>query len=433
MYVESLRIRNLRSIEAADVTLQVPSGETDGARLPNVTLLLGDNGSGKTTVLRAIALAALAPVIASGSGYVPFSLVRRVRGASMPEATVDAQLVLHPQDGPPQRVSSRARLLPTRGFVDRFAASDTPPWAEAMWDERSPAFLLVGYGSTRRAESQSPHLESVRQKSRILRYDRVAGLFEDAATLVPLSGWLPGFRRENPGRHKQVVHLLNKLLAPHAELLADPVDGEYLFRVGGSDLPFAALSDGYRGYISWITDLLYHICTGAPSGHRIDENRGVVLVDEVDLHLHPEWQREVIPTLARTLPRLQFVFTSHSPLVAGTVWRENVVILDAHEADGVRATALVPSREEVYGLSADQILTSGHFGLRSPRNEAMLGTLTSSARAAQSGDPGAALRFMRLMTLGGAALGESAAGAGAEPTRAKVTPKRTSAKKKAPR
>lgn len=408
MYVASLRIENLRTLERADLGLNQPDGKVaaEGSFLPNVNLILGDNGAGKTTVLRAIALAALSPLLASGSGFVPYSLVRRRRGGViLKKARIGAELVLHEQDGAPGVQTIATTILPTTGWVDRFQPAKEPPWAEPMWNEKSAAFLLVGYGAGRRVDPGGLSEES-RSKSRALRYSRVAGLFEEGVTLVPLSSWLPRFHSENPGRHAQVVHLLNQLLAPQARILPEPVHGELLFALGDARVPFQALSDGYRAFVGWVADLLYHVCMGAPKGRKLVDNQGIVLVDEVDLHLHPEWQQRVIPTLARTFPHLQFVFTSHSPLVVGTLRKENVFVLESEERGGVRRTLLRPSDQEVFGLSSDQILTSGHFGLSSARDPGFTQRLREEARTADSGEPEDALRFMRLMALG--AGGESA-------------------------
>lgn len=416
VYILSLKVRDLRTFETAEVRFNSPpedtvSGPSDSSLLPNVNLLLGDNGSGKTTILRAIALAALAPVLSSGSGFVPFSLVRRTsnRQELVSFARITAELMLHGEDGWAGQHEIETRLERTRGWVDRFKPGPTPVWAEAMWDEASPGFLMVGYGASRRVDPNAGYSEELRQKSRVLRYSRVAGLFEEAVTMVPLSAWLPRLRFQQPELHAQVIELLNRLIAPHAELNPELVedgrtlrvrDAEYLFRAGGSDVPFQALSDGFRAYIGWIADLLYHLSSGAKAGARLVDKRGVVLVDEVDLHLHPEWQQTVIPTLARNLPNLQFVLTSHSPLLVGTVRGANVFVLEAEEEHGVRRIRLRPSEEEVYGLSADQILTSGHFGLKSTRDPRFANQLQEQARAASEGDPDAAVQFLRLMSLG---------------------------------
>jgi hypothetical protein len=394
VYVHRVTIQNLRSFREVVVPLATPGANGGAAaEYPNVTLLVGDNGAGKTTVLRSIALAALGPIMVSGSGYVPFSLVRHVSGQRSAEAVVSAEVELHEQDGAVegQFETAALRIRPTAGFVDRFVAMDTPAWSELMWADRSPAFFVVGYGASRAVDPHARSSESSRSKSRMLRYGRVAGLFEEGIVLLPLAAWLPELAARDPARFAEVVGLVNVLLEPHGELLDHLVEGEPMFRVGSSVLPFQALSDGYRGYIGWVGDLLYHLCMGAPAAMPLVQGRGVVLVDEVDLHLHPAWQRHVMPTLSRALPNLQFVFTSHSPLVVGSLYAVNVRVLDAMEVGSAVETVVSTSRAEVYGLSADQILTGGHFGLRTTRVESFDRKLQQVASKARSGDADAAL------------------------------------------
>lgn len=131
------------------------------------------------------------------------------------------------------------------------------------------------------------------------------------------------------------------------------------------------------------------------------ETSGVVLVDEVDLHIHPDWQRELIPTLAATLPRLQFIFTTHSPLVVGTLERANIYHLERSPRD--RPVISRPS-EEVYGLTADQILRSDVFGLDSTRAPPFKIELDALSRRAQAGERGASLAFMNKVARGAGAV-----------------------------
>lgn len=401
MYIRKLSVSNLRSFREAEVAFCHP-GPGDAPPLDNVTLLLGDNGAGKTTILRAAALATLSPVI-EGSGFVPYNLVRRSRKplSLAKSAEIRADLVLHPQDtGADARDGTVEAQVETsivrRGDVERVSSPERPEslW-EGMFTERSPAFLVLGYGASRRVETAASFDSGVRAKSRLLRYQRVAGLFEEHVTLTPLGAWLPEFRQTNPGRHRQVINLVNRLLPEGTRILDREENGEYLFERLGTPVPFGAMSDGYRAYIGWIADLLYHVCMGAPSGQKLVDNRGIVLVDEIDLHLHPEWQRTVVPQLAEALPNLQFVLTSHSPIVAGTLHAANLRLV---EPDDAGASVVRRLEERVHGLNADQILLSSYFGLTSTRAPEAVNELRELSRQARSGDRDAVKRFLRRLS-----------------------------------
>ncbi|HLL55683.1 MAG TPA: AAA family ATPase, partial [Myxococcaceae bacterium] len=418
MYVRSLSIQNLRSFESVELSLCHPGADAPRAagsvpQLENVTLLLGSNGAGKTSILRSVALSTLAPVLAMGSGYVPYALVRRVKGRPVTQARVRAQVVLHEQDGlgeeHDENIEATLVASPS-GYTDRFLIETQPPsWHLRLWEEDSPAFLVLGYGATRRVETGPGSVEG-RAKERILRYRRVAGLFEEHVTLMTLAAWLPQVAREDKKRHQEIVTLMNELLPDDTEMLGKMEkreEPEVLFQRGGSVLPFPALSDGYRAFISWVGDVLYHLHSICPKRQRLVDMRGVVLVDEVDLHLHPEWQRHLVPALSRALPKLQFVLTSHSPLVVGTLSSQNVRLLEERELAGrVRATEVRTPGEELYGLSSDQILTSSSFGLESSRDERFFDRLKEVADQAREGGAEEALRFMR-MVAGGAAAEEA--------------------------
>jgi hypothetical protein len=403
MYVTRISCKNLRTISEVTVDLCVPvpaaNPPAEGGPLPNVTLLLGVNGSGKTTILRAIALAALAPLMPS-SGYAPRSMVRRTSkgpaGKGVGSAT--ARLRFSSQDGRSGEVDSEFRLLASKdNYHERFdLRAGEPAWASLLWKERSPACFLVGYGASRRVDAAGSFALQMQEKQRSPRFQRVAGLFEDSVVLRPLSSWLPQW--DNPGRRKQLISLFNQVL-DDVQIVDEPSDGQYLFRMDGTEFPFDALSDGYRALIGWIADLLFHISRSVPSGAMLFETEGIVLIDEIDLHLHPTWQKTVIPRLARAMPNLQFVLTTHSPLVVGSLHRENVRIVRR----GEQGTVVEAAPLEVFGLSADQILTSEYFGLATTRQPEFAAAVAEVAKQARSGDAGKAQQFLRMLALGGAA------------------------------
>ncbi len=410
MHIRSVGLENLRAFKNVSLDFAYPGRARDDGfekslswplRLPNVNVILGENGSGKSSLLDAIALAVLSPLIAS-SGYRPYSLIRRAAKAAPENARINVEIELHKTDrakgGEFERLSA---LIERRGDLEFVVdAEPNKPVLEALFDDSSPAFFLVGYGATRRVEAVSASDLGVRRRSRALRYERVASLFEDHFALLPLIAWLPEWQERNPGRFKQVVNLVNRLTPEAIKFAAKVENGEYLFRHRGLEVPFGALSDGYRAYLGWISDLLYHLCMGAASGAKLVDSPGVVLVDEIDLHIHPAWQRTIIPTLAATLPNLQFIFTTHSPLVVGTLEAANLFSV-LRGTDGF--PLIERPNEETLGLTADQILRSEVFGLDSTRDPGFRADLLATRKDAEDGKKGAAVAFMRKAALGAGA------------------------------
>lgn len=397
MYIDKLRIRNLRTFR--DSTLEFIHPGTNfkaldmpKPKLPNVNLLLGDNGSGKTSVLKSVAMAALGPAV-SDANLPIYRLVRRSAGAPVkhktPEAVLDASFTLHEQDtwgGSKLKGLTDETRIQRKGEVERvlWKGDNEKAW-DPIFSTENESFFFVGYGATRRVESRERVDMGARQVTSFERAQRVRSLFEEAYSLVPLSYWLP---RVNPGRFAETKNIINRLLEKTGYQFDGKMEqGEYLFRSGGSKVPFPALSDGYRAYLGWIGDLLYHINRTCPSGKQLKENRGIVLVDEIDLHLHPSWQMRVLPLLAGTLKQIQFIVTSHSPLVVGSL--EWMNILKMHRMPG-KVTRAERIREAVHGLDADQVLVTKFFDMGSTRVGVKETRLKELSQKANTGDRKAA-------------------------------------------
>lgn len=121
---------------------------------------------------------------------------------------------------------------------------------------------------------------------------------------------------------------------------------------GGKTLFLEQLSDGERGLLALVFDLTRRLTIANPeSDNPIAEGAAVVLIDEIELHLHPKWQRDVLKRLRGTFQSCQFIVTTHSPLVLGEVEARCIRFLEFHDE---RVIVTTPS--EAYGMDANRIL-----------------------------------------------------------------------------
>jgi predicted ATP-binding protein involved in virulence len=410
MYIEKLTLSNFRCFEKAELEFnylgrkktknrEVPS------RYPNVNLLLGNNGTGKTSVLRGVVLGFLSPHFGgSSSGFYADCLVRRSGNDMLSNEQKMSSVAMVITDIVSQRHQARWRWgvrierlhNPTMGedieniearfWSDKDNTSKTKTKIAIFLGQLA---LILGYGANRRSERPEGYSESNRSR----HYQRVAGLFEDHVGLVPFTyGYL---QMKEKGRWDEARGLLNALLPPEVQL-SDRINalGSPQFLVNNVLLPFSALSDGFKAFVGWVWDMLYQMALVWEHDKPLTEMPGVVIVDEIDLFMHPEWQRTVVQSVAETFPNLQFLFSTHSPLVAGTLEAPHIFVVE----DGT----VQQYRENLYGLSASQVLTSSYFGLSSTRAPGTENqpSLSDLAIKATNGDDAAAQKFLEAMAAG---------------------------------
>ena len=119
----------------------------------------------------------------------------------------------------------------------------------------------------------------------------------------------------------------------------------------GKTLSVSQLSDGEKCLIAMVGDLARRLAIANPIGDEPLKGSGVVIIDEIDLHLHPRWQRKIIPTLTRVFSNLQFIISTHSPHVITHVQPENIFLLNDSD-EGIQYTKPLES----YGKNADRVL-----------------------------------------------------------------------------
>ena len=134
------------------------------------------------------------------------------------------------------------------------------------------------------------------------------------------------------------------------------------------------LSDGEKCYIALVCDLTRRLTIANPASDSSLKGNGIVLIDEIDLHLHPEWQMDVVSRLVKTFPNCQFFITTHSPIVASDV-AGKVYVMEEGNAY-IRNT---------YGKDSEQILASA-FGILNPRNKIVQEKIDRAYDAIRNGE-----------------------------------------------
>jgi predicted ATPase len=339
MYVNRVQVENLRSIAALD--WEIPPGKEAGWHV-----VIGDNGSGKTTFLRAIALA----LVGSRAAYGLRQDWSRWLATGEEKGSVGVELILDPEYdhytralGSFDHSSSRADFLGvtlsrTGSDVELSPSGTSLRAALSAWVSRS-GWFSAGYGPFRRFSGGTEDFDAISEASSPLAAH--LSVFGEHIALTEAVRWLKilQFKKLEGREEGRLLDLITEFVnqegfLPHHTRLQS-VSSDVVEFVDGNGVRLAVedLSDGYRSILSMTFELLRQLTrvykpeqifdSADPTYVRVP---GVVLIDEVDAHLHPSWQRQVGHWLREHFPKMQFIVTTHSPLICqaatvGSVWR----------------------------------------------------------------------------------------------------------------
>lgn len=388
MYIERISLTNIRGFDQLDFSLGRPDGTYAGW-----TVFTGDNGSGKSTLLKAVAIAltgkdtarALQPSfhrwICEGQHEAAMELgIVRVEkddflteGGRLPEKAFRARVAL--KNGQKEPVMEVA--LPTGIKRKNYS---TPQ--RTIWSQDARGWFSCGYGPFRRVFGASP--EAMRQMVAPAT-ERFVTMFQEAASLAEVDQWLRNLSHKSledrSGAKEQrdlIVEVLRDELMPN-QITVDRIDsdGLWLKDRNGLQLSWSEMSDGYRAALALLADILRHLINVyGPSdltdrdaeGKLYIKRSGVVLIDEIDAHLHPEWQREIGFWLKRHFPNVQFLVTTHSPIICQAADPNGLFVLpEPGSVDRPHALSEVEYRK-VIASRPDTILLTSAFGLQNTRS-----------------------------------------------------------------
>ena len=134
----------------------------------------------------------------------------------------------------------------------------------------------------------------------------------------------------------------------------------------GYKLSFEQLSEGYRSIVIFVCDVLYRLSANIEKNKDLKSIKGVVLVDEIDLHLHPKWQQVIIKRLRSLLPNIQFFFTTHSATIIQGA-SNDAIVYRVYRENGETKVSEPYLRKDLNHLMINTLLTSPLFGLGDSR------------------------------------------------------------------
>jgi uncharacterized protein (TIGR02646 family) len=358
--ITKIEINNFKAISQLTINFNRPSvthesqtAQTQTASsTPDITpwkVLLGENSTGKSTILQAVAVALVGKPIVEQYRLRPEKILHRTTEGRAEKGYIKIWLSDQPKTKPVQVRFSEAGLkyinrrlvrdLYVRGFgatrllpknEDRQPPTDVPPQmdVENLFDPFDPLFD---------AEKWLPGLEPSRFDAVALAYKDILGL-EDLAV------------KDNTGQSSQ------KVFEQSSEqiLISDPF---------GVKVGLDELSDGYQSVLALATDII----AGVPEKLTDFRNAsGIILIDEIGANLHPRWRMRFVKDLRRTFPRMQFLVTTHEPLCLRGLEEGEVAVMQRQEKEvfildkdhGIDLPS--PNRMRV-----GQLLTSRYFGLYS--------------------------------------------------------------------
>ena len=411
MYVDRVKLQNIRGFADLEFDLRRPDGTYAGW-----TVFTGDNGSGKSALLKAIAIGLVGRDTAR---LLQPSFHRWIRHGCQPhEASIEIAVIKGDDDrvvetGREPRKPFPAKLVLTNGGKEAHLRDGLPEGKgdayvtpqRTIWANDAEGWFSCGYGPFRRVFGDSS------EAARLMvapSTERFVTMFQEAASLAEVDRWLRSLKhKELEGRTEEseqlrlLIALLNDDLMPN-QIRIDRIDSEGLWLVdrNGAQLSWSEMSDGYRSSLALLADIVRHLfkAFGAhdlihrdATGRLMVTRSGVVLIDEVDAHLHPEWQREIGFWLKRHFPNIQFLVTTHSPLVVQAADAGGIYRLPEPGSSDAPRRLTTEEYEQTIASRPNKILTGPAFGLPSVRSPDAIAKRSAFSRLAAKRRAGATL------------------------------------------
>lgn len=337
MYIQKAEIKNIRSIIDFEIEFPNPAGWH---------VLIGDNGAGKSTIIRSMSLVLIGEeqiqgLRANWSNWLnQQSKIGEIDLTVIPSQSVNLVIGQYAAPINKSQIFNKARFTRENNEVSLLIADRFFPKVYEM----AGRWFSVAYGPYRRFEGGDSQWDELYKNSSLERLAAHLSVFGEDVALTEAISWLKDLNYKSLEKNEESQHTLKNLknlinsedFLPHnAKLENVSSDGVFFKDGNGTIISVNQMSDGYRSILSMTFELIRQLVRvygseavfkNIEKGKMFIDLPGVVLVDEIDAHLHPTWQTRIGHWFLKYFPKLQFIVTTHSPLVCraaekGSIWR----------------------------------------------------------------------------------------------------------------
>ncbi|OOR17059.1 AAA family ATPase [Bacillus cereus] len=322
-WIRRIEVHNLRGIHNFEIAFDIENKEE-----ANWLMLLGENGTGKSTLLQAMALV-----------FMDANARRKININAKDFVSIGKQ-----QGYVNIYLTGKEKCYTLNFSVHSKTFKVYKP------DEGEDEMILLGYGSTRLFPMK---------KNKYKKEKNLERLFDPFIPLVDVKDWLCSL---DDIEFDQVAVTIKALLPISADtLLKRDINKKEVYIEEGKRVSLNDLSHGYKSVIALTCDIMKGLQDDVSSSHIAE---GIVLIDEIDAHLHPKWKMLIVKNLREHFPRIQFIVTSHDPLCLKGICENEIAIL-VKNPNSLITTVQTEGLPSPKGMRVDQILTSEFFGLGS--------------------------------------------------------------------
>lgn len=335
MFIDKLNIKNFKGFTDLSLTFK-----------DRITVIIGNNGAGKSSILDALSISAGCYLIPLGGGEKFQRTIKKseVHLKETSDAVFERQL--------PCFIEAEGSYGSWKRAIEKISFSNTVKDTKDITNTSSLELKLAttggdvvlpvfAYHSTGRLwVEKNDTAKYTPQGSRLEGYE---GCFSAKSSSKAFRNWYKTLEKNSDKKNSQEVrtrldlfrHAIIECLDDWNDIYYDFAEDDIIGVQKQKDgtllrMPYRYMSDGYRSMLGMIADIAYRCIKLNPQlGEKVlQETPGLVLIDEIDLHLHPLWQRHIIAELSKAFPKIQFVATTHSPFIVQSLKANQLINLE---------------------------------------------------------------------------------------------------------